>query len=301
MKFGVRTASITAFFWRRRPCPRSRELRAEVRAVIIRIGSEVHAVLPLAIGHDHRQVPAQHVEEPAGLSRPRFISTTEYGRQGARTGQLAALPSAHVPGAAPIRRETEAFSMYSDMSMRTMAFSSSNRKSASALPVRSLLTPVGPRNRKRKIRRLFGPEMPARERRTASGHGGDDPFWPITRLPRNPPRAAASFSPLHQAADGNAGPVGRSRATESFPHTVRDHRPGRPGWPRWHQQIQHPRFRRRQAPFLNVISESRRTESSRPPLLPSRVYLLACTRRSSSLARRSPTWFGAQPVRIQRA
>ena len=57
--------------------------------------------------------------------------------------------------------------MYSLMSMRTMAFSSSNRKSASALASSVLPTPVGPRNRNDPVGR-FGSEMPARERRTAS-------------------------------------------------------------------------------------------------------------------------------------
>ena len=38
--------------------------------------------------------------------------------------------------------------MYSDMSMRTMAFSLSNRYSASAFANSVLPTPVGPKNRK---------------------------------------------------------------------------------------------------------------------------------------------------------
>src|SRR3954469_20003511 len=43
-------------------------------------------------------------------------------------------------------RATECFSMYSDMSMRSSALSSSNRYSASALVNSVLPTPVGPRN-----------------------------------------------------------------------------------------------------------------------------------------------------------
>ena len=53
------------------------------------------------------------------------------------------------------------------MSMRTIARSSSKRKSASDLASSVLPMPVGPRNRNEPVGR-FGSEMPARERRTAS-------------------------------------------------------------------------------------------------------------------------------------
>ena len=53
-----------------------------------------------------------------------------------------------------MRRETENFSMYSLMSMRTMFFSSSNRACASALASSVLPTPVGPRNRKEPMGRF---------------------------------------------------------------------------------------------------------------------------------------------------
>ena len=53
-----------------------------------------------------------------------------------------------------MRRETEYFSIYSLISMRTMFFSSSNRHSASALASSVLPTPVGPRNRKEPMGRL---------------------------------------------------------------------------------------------------------------------------------------------------
>ncbi len=56
--------------------------------------------------------------------------------------------------------------MYSDMSMRTIAVSSSNRKAASALVSSVLPTPVGPRNMNEPIGRL-GSCSPARARRTA--------------------------------------------------------------------------------------------------------------------------------------
>ena len=64
-------------------------------------------------------------------------------------------------------RLTECFSMYSLMSMRMMACSSSNMNSASALASSVLPTPVGPRNRNEPIGR-FGSCSPARARRTAS-------------------------------------------------------------------------------------------------------------------------------------
>src|SRR3984893_15418611 len=56
--------------------------------------------------------------------------------------------------------------MYSDMSMRIIARSSSNRNSASALVSSVLPTPVGPRNRNEPIGR-FGSCSPARAPRTA--------------------------------------------------------------------------------------------------------------------------------------
>src|ERR1043165_6208489 len=52
------------------------------------------------------------------------------------------------PGGAPIIRATECFSMYSDMSRRIIARSSSNRNSASARAVSVFPTPVGPRKMK---------------------------------------------------------------------------------------------------------------------------------------------------------
>src|SRR5207249_2595117 len=63
-----------------------------------------------------------------------------------------------------MRRATVCFSWYSDMSIRTMARSSSNRNSASARASSVLPTPVGPRNRNEPIGRL-GSWSPARARR----------------------------------------------------------------------------------------------------------------------------------------
>ena len=82
-----------------------------------------------------------------------------------------------------MRRATECFSMYSDMSMRTMAFSLSKRNSASALLSSVLPTPVGPRNRKEPMG-LFSSCSPARARLTASDTALTACFCPITRAPR---------------------------------------------------------------------------------------------------------------------
>ena len=62
--------------------------------------------------------------------------------------------------------------MYSDMSMRTIAFSSSNRNSASARASSVLPTPVGPRKMNEPIGR-FGSFRPERARITASATARD--------------------------------------------------------------------------------------------------------------------------------
>ena len=79
-----------------------------------------------------------------------------------------------------MRRDTENFSMYSLMSMRTIACSSSNRNSASARASSVLPTPVGPRNRNEPIGRR-GSLSPARARRTASDTAWTASSWPTTR------------------------------------------------------------------------------------------------------------------------
>src|SRR2546422_444170 len=67
-------------------------------------------------------------------------------------------------------RATACFSMYSDMSSRTNAFSSSNRNSASARAVSVFPTPVGPRKMNDPVGRL-GSCSPAR--------GGAVPLSPL--------------------------------------------------------------------------------------------------------------------------
>src|SRR3712207_7246570 len=68
------------------------------------------------------------------------------------------------------------------MSMRTIARSSSNRNSASALASSVLPTPVGPRNRNDPVGR-FGSATPERARRTASDTARTASGWPTTRRP----------------------------------------------------------------------------------------------------------------------
>ena len=94
-------------------------------------------------------------------------STTEYGFL--RTASVSWPPSSYptYPGGAPIRRDTECFSMYSLMSILTMLFSSSNNLSANAFASSVLPTPVGPKNRKEPIG-FVGSLMPALERIIAS-------------------------------------------------------------------------------------------------------------------------------------
>jgi hypothetical protein len=82
--------------------------------------------------------------------------------------------------------------MYSDMSMRTMACSSSNRKAASARVSSVLPTPVGPRNMNEPIGRL-GSCKPARARRTAVDTARTASSWPTTRR-RSASSMARSFS-----------------------------------------------------------------------------------------------------------
>jgi len=70
--------------------------------------------------------------------------------------------------------------MYSDMSIRTMAFSSPNMASASVLHSSVLPTPVGPRNRKEPMGRL-GSFRPTRLRRMALATAVTASSCPTTR------------------------------------------------------------------------------------------------------------------------
>ena len=100
-----------------------------------------------------------------------------------------------------------AFSMYSDMSMRINAASSSNRNSASALQSSVLPTPVGPRNMKLPIGRALSCS-PARERRTALATAARASSWPTTRV-RSRSSICSSFSrsPASILSTGIPGPA----------------------------------------------------------------------------------------------
>ena len=92
------------------------------------------------------------------------------------------------------------------MSMRTIARSSSNRNSASALASSVLPTPVGPRNRNEPVGRS-GSETPERARRTASDTARTASGWPTTRCAEPVLHAQQLLGlALEQPAGGDAGP-----------------------------------------------------------------------------------------------
>ncbi len=117
---------------------------------------------------------------------------TWYGRR--RTLSVKIPPSSYptYPGGEPIRRDTECFSIYSDISTLNIAFSSLNKNSAKLLLSSVLPTPVGPKNRNEPIG-WFGLEMPERERRTAFATASTASSCPIMRFFRWSSRCS-SFS-----------------------------------------------------------------------------------------------------------
>ena len=90
--------------------------------------------------------------------------TTLKGRR--RTDSVSCPPSSYptYPGGAPTSLETVCFSMYSDMSIRTMFCSSSKRYAARARASSVFPTPVGPRKMKLPMGRLgsFRPDLARR-------------------------------------------------------------------------------------------------------------------------------------------
>ena len=91
-------------------------------------------------------------------------------------------------------RATACFSMYSLMSMRTIAWSESNRNSASAFAVSVLPTPVGPRKTNEPMGRL-GSCRPERARRTA-GYAAVVIDQQEIRLPRQQLERDAVWRPV---------------------------------------------------------------------------------------------------------
>ena len=99
-------------------------------------------------------------------------------------------------------RATECFSIYSDISRRTIALSSSNRNPAKALVNSVFPTPVGPRKRKLPIG-WSTRCRPALERRTALETASIASCCPITRSPRAPSIFSnLSFSPCIMRSTG---------------------------------------------------------------------------------------------------
>ena len=100
-----------------------------------------------------------------------------------RTASVNCPPSSYptYPGGAPTRRDTSCFSIYSDISKRSIFFSLPNIVSANALANSVLPTPVEPRNRNEPIG-LFGSFIPALARRIALATAVTASSCPITRL-----------------------------------------------------------------------------------------------------------------------
>ena len=98
--------------------------------------------------------------------------------------------------------------MNSLMSIRTIAWSSSNRNAASALVSSVLPTPVGPRNRNDPSGR-FGSFSPARARRTAFDTASTASRCPMTRRPSSS-SMRSSFSRSPSSIRSTGIPVQRS-------------------------------------------------------------------------------------------
>jgi hypothetical protein len=109
-----------------------------------------------------------------------------------------------------MRRLTECFSMYSDMSMRTMARSSSKRKSA-RLPGQLGLADAGGAEEQERADGPVGVGQPARLRRMALATAATASSWPTTRswrtssrrtsLAISPSMSRDTGTPVHLADD----------------------------------------------------------------------------------------------------
>ena len=122
-------------------------------------------------------------------------------------------------------RATACRSEYSLMSMRTMARSSSKRKSASALASSVLPTPVGPRKRNEPVGPVgvgdAGPRCGVRRRDTARTAS----VWPMSRAPRSSSmRSSFSVSPSSSRPAGMPVQAEMTSAMSSAPTSLLDHR-----------------------------------------------------------------------------
>mmetsp|Transcript_61997 Transcript_61997/g.140273 ORF Transcript_61997/g.140273 Transcript_61997/m.140273 type:complete len:407 (-) Transcript_61997:1317-2537(-) len=134
-------------------------------------------------------------------------STTAYGRRRIASVKSPPCSKPTYPGGAPMSLETVCFSMYSDMSRRTMASSLSNMAAASALQISVLPTPVGPRKASEAMG-LSGSLRPALERCTASAMAAQAGACPLTRsssslsrpssLSRSEATSLVTGTPVHE-------------------------------------------------------------------------------------------------------
>ena len=107
--------------------------------------------------------------------------------------------------------------MYSDMSIRTIAFSVSKRNSASAFASSVFPTPVGPRKMNEPIGRSGSPR-PARDRRIAFDTAPTASSWPMTRSwRRDSIWTSFSISPSRSRETGMPVQLPTTSATSSEP------------------------------------------------------------------------------------
>ena len=165
------------------------------------------------------------------------------------------------------------------MSMRTIARSSSKRKSASALASSVLPTPVGPRNRNEPVGRS-GSVIPARARRTASETARDRALLADqpARRASSSIRSSFSVSPSQQPPGGDAGPGAIDVGDVVRADLLLDHRRLAAGR-RQRRRLGRAAASRAPAP---ARGSRRRAAGRRRPRSPSRCSRSAWPRRSSS-------------------
>ena len=167
------------------------------------------------------------------------------------------------------------------MSIRTIARSSSNRKSASARASSVLPVPVGPRNRNDPVGRL-GSLMPARARRTASLTAVTAARWPISRSPMT-----VSISSSFAVSPWSIRPVGMPvhASTTSAICSGPTSSPTRGSISDFSMAADSASERSSWGICSNRICDALRRFSSPP----SRCSFSACTRTASSRRRSSPS------------
>ena len=191
---------------------------------IVRVGARQQTAAEVR-GHDDDRVaevdgaalavrqPAvvEHLEERVEDVGVRLLDLVEendrVGPPPHRFRELARPPrTRRSPAARRSSRATACFSMYSDMSMRTIAASSSKRSHARLRASSVFPTPVGPRNRNEPPGR-FSSASPARWRRTASATARDGLVLPDDALAQTIlDREELLLLAFEQLRDRNPGP-----------------------------------------------------------------------------------------------